>query len=90
MTQEPGNPGPSGIDASPSGNWLTSPATSPRVAHVAVEGELRCHEYQREVAVGNQKTSIPQRVWEIRVDSVLKLDRAAKRESNDSHVEVPH
>jgi hypothetical protein len=28
-------------------------------------------------------------VWEIRVDSVLKLDRAAKRESNtDSHVEV--
>ena len=43
-----------------------------------------------EVAVGNQKTSIPQRVWEIRVDSVLKLDRAAKRESNDSHVEVPH
>jgi len=60
-------------------------------AHVAVEGELRSHEYQREVAVGNQKTSIPQRVWEIRVDSVLKLDRAAKRESNtDSHVEVPH
>ena len=53
--------------------------------------ELRCHEYQREVAVGNQKTSIPQQVWEIRIDSVLKLDRAAKRESNaDSHVEVPH
>jgi single-strand DNA-binding protein len=46
-------------------------------AHVVVEGELRCHEYQREVAVGNQKTSFPQRVWEIRVDSVLTLDRAA-------------
>ena len=59
-------------------------------AHVAVEGELRSHEYQREVAVGTQRTSIPQRVWEIRVDSVLKLDRAAKRESNDdSHEEVP-
>src|SRR5262245_43424960 len=28
-------------------------------AHVAVEEELRCREYQREVAVGNQKTSIP-------------------------------
>ena len=50
-------------------------------AHVAIEGELRSHEYQREVAVGTQKTTIPQRVWEIRVDSVLKLDRAAKRES---------
>ena len=59
-------------------------------AHVAVEGELRSHEYQREIAVGDQRTSIPQRVWEIRVDSVLKLDRAAKRESNDdSHEEVP-
>ena len=46
-------------------------------AHVAVEGELRSHEYQREVAVGDQRTSIPQRVWEIRVDSVLKLDRAS-------------
>jgi hypothetical protein len=48
-------------------------------AHVAVEGELRSHEYQREVAVGDRRISIPQRVWEIRVDSVLKLDRAAKR-----------
>ena len=59
-------------------------------AHLAIEGELRSHEYQREVAVGTQKTSIPQRVWEIRVDSVLKLDRAAKRESTDeSREEVP-
>src|SRR4051812_11788494 len=56
----------------------------------AIEGEIRSHEYQREVAVGTQRTAIPQRVWEIRVDSVLKLDRAAKRESNDdSHEEVP-
>jgi hypothetical protein len=31
---------------------------------VAIEGELRSHEYQREVAVGTQRTSIPQRVWE--------------------------
>ena len=59
-------------------------------AHVAVEGELRSHEYQRELAVGTQKTSITQRVWEIRVDSVLKLDRAAKREaSEENQEEVP-
>jgi len=59
-------------------------------AHVAVEGELRSHEYQREFAVGTQKTSITQRVWEIRVDSVLKLDRAAKREaSEENQEEVP-
>ena len=59
-------------------------------AHIAVEGELRSHEYQREIAVGPQTTSIPHRVWEIRVDSVLKLDRAAHRASNDdSHEEMP-
>ena len=59
-------------------------------AHVAVEGELRSHEYQREFAVGTQKTTLTQRVWEIRVDSVLKHDRAAKRESStDSQEEVP-
>jgi len=33
-------------------------------AHVAIEGELRSHEYQREVVVGDQRTAIPQRVWE--------------------------
>ena len=61
-----------------------------RGAHVAIEGELRSHEYQREVVVADQKTAIPQRVWEIRVDSVLKLDRAAKRESTgDCDQEVP-
>ena len=51
-------------------------------ARVAVEGELRSHECQREVAVGDRRTSIPQRVWKIRVDFVLKLDRTAMRESS--------
>jgi single-strand DNA-binding protein len=65
-------------------------ATLAKGAHVAVEGELRSHEYQRDVALGTQTTSIPQRVWEIRVDSVLKLDRAVKGASNEnSHEEVP-
>jgi single-strand DNA-binding protein len=65
-------------------------ATLTKGAHVAVDGELRSHEYQREVAGGTQTTSIPQRVWEIRLDSVLKLDRAAKgASSDDSHAEVP-
>ena len=59
-------------------------------AHVAVEGELRSHEYPRELAVGTQKTTLTQRVWEVRVDSVLKLDRAAKREASDEiQQEVP-
>ena len=47
--------------------------------HVAVQGELRSHEYQRDVALGAQTTSIPQRVWEIRVDSVLHRMTTATR-----------
>ena len=62
-------------------------ATLSKGAHVAVEGELRNHEYQREVVIGEQKTAIQQRVWEVRVDSVPKLDRAAKRESNEEKTE---
>lgn len=59
-------------------------------AHIALEGELRSHEYHRELAVGTQKTTLTQRVWEIRVDSILKLDRAAKREaSEENQEEVP-
>ena len=65
-------------------------ATLTKGAHVTVEGELRSYEYQRDVPLGTQTTSIPQRVWEIRVDSVLKLDRSAKcASSDDSHEEVP-
>jgi single-strand DNA-binding protein len=89
MTPEPGNLAPSGIDVSPPGNWPILPPFA-KGAHVAIEGELRTHEYQRELAVGTQQTTIPRRVWEIRVGSVLKLDRAVKRESADeNHKEVP-
>ena len=64
-------------------------ATLAKGAHVAVEGELRSHEYQGEVVVGTETTSIPQRVWEIRVDSVLKLDRAAAKDGSNDNAEVP-
>jgi single-strand DNA-binding protein len=49
-------------------------------AHVAIEGELRSHEYDREVVIGARKKTVTQRVWEIRVDTLLKLDRAARVE----------
>ena len=40
--------------------------------HLAVEGELRSRERV------DKKTSAKQRVWEVRVASILKLDRAEK------------
>ena len=86
---EPGSRTPSGISAWPSG-LADFAGTLTKGAHVAIEGELRSHEYQRELSVGPQKTTVTQRVWEVRVDSVLRLDRAAKREtSDDNHEEAP-
>ena len=41
-------------------------------AHIQVEGEMRSREYD------SKKTDSKQRIWEVRVDSILKLDRAEK------------
>jgi len=53
-------------------------------AHVQVEGQLRSREY------ASKKTDSKQRVWEIRVGSILKLDRAETSTAEDrEHEEVP-
>ena len=46
-------------------------------AHIQVQGELRSREYD------SKKTDAKQRVWEIRVTSILKLDRAEKATAED-------
>ena len=59
-------------------------ATLKKGAHIQVEGELRSREYE------SKKTDKKQRVWEIRVASILKLDRAEKAAPEDQdHDEVP-
>ena len=52
-------------------------------AHVQVEGELRSREYE------SKKTNSKQRVWEIRVSSILKLDRAEKAAPEDQDSDEP-
>ena len=52
-------------------------ATLTKGAHVQVEGELR----SREISAKN--SDFKRRIWEIRVDSVLKLDRAEKAGPED-------
>ena len=52
-------------------------------AHVQVEGELRSREYE------SKKTNSRQRVWEIRVSSILKLDRAEKSAPEDQYHDDP-
>ena len=52
-------------------------------AHVLLEGELRSRENDREVSAGSQTATISQRVWEIRVEQIIKLDRTPKNETAD-------
>ena len=47
-------------------------ATLKKGAHLQVEGELRSRKYD------SKKTGAEQTIWEIRVSSILKLDRAEK------------
>lgn len=48
-------------------------------AHLAVEGELRSRVY----SVSDESSYRQSRVWEIHLDSVLKLDRAQREESDE-------
>ena len=53
-------------------------------AHIQVEGELRSREYD------SKKTDGKQRIWEIKVDSILKLDRAEKASADEQEFdEIP-
>jgi single-strand DNA-binding protein len=53
-------------------------------AHLQVEGELRSREYT------SKKTDTEQRIWEIRVGTILKLDRAEKSApEGQEHDEAP-
>ena len=70
------------------GRPLEFAATLTKGAHIQVEGELRSREYT------SKKTNMKQRVWEVRVASILTLDRAEKAAPEDTqedqeHEEVP-
>ena len=48
-------------------------------SHLQIEGEIRSREYA-DKKDGNAK----RRVWEVRVDSILKLDRAERASADDA------
>jgi single-strand DNA-binding protein len=56
-------------------------ATLKKGAHVQIEGELRSHEYEPK-KVGKKQPE-KKTIWEIRVNSILKLDRVAKASAED-------
>jgi single-strand DNA-binding protein len=46
-------------------------------AHVQIQGELRSREYEKPLE-GKKKITVKQRIWEIQVTSILKLDRVER------------
>ena len=56
-------------------------ATLKKGAHIQVEGELRSRKYLP--AKGGKKQPDEKTIWEIRVNSILKLDRAQKAAAED-------
>jgi len=59
-------------------------------AHVQVEGELRSREYvPKETGSKSKNTEEKRRVWEVRVGSILKLDRAEKAAAEESDAAEP-
>ena len=55
-------------------------ATLKKGAHLQIEGELRSRKYD------STKAGAEQTIWEIRVDSILKLDRAEKASREEDEV----
>src|SRR5271169_1914784 len=54
-------------------------------AHLQVEGELRSREYETKKA--GKKPAQKKTIWEIRVNSILKLDRAEKASPEEQETE---
>ena len=48
--------------------------------HLQIEGELRSREYE--------KNTVKCRVWEIRTDSILKLDRAERQATDETNADA--
>jgi single-strand DNA-binding protein len=46
--------------------------------HVLVEGTLVSSSYEREYSKGKKTTTVKHRVWQVRADSIRKLNRAEK------------
>lgn len=61
------------------GEWA---ASLMKGMHVQIEGELRSREYVEKVGEKKAKVDVKRRVWEIRVDSILKLDRAERDQAD--------
>ncbi|MDQ2844625.1 MAG: single-stranded DNA-binding protein [Acidobacteriota bacterium] len=63
------------------GKLATFAGSLKKGAHVEIDGELRSREYV------SKKTDATTRVWEIRVKSILKLDRAEQAAAEEQEFE---
>ena len=69
---------PSGTNCVVFGKLATFAGSLKKGAHVEIDGELRSREYT------SKKTNATTRVWEIKVKSILKLDRAEQAAAEEA------
>ena len=62
-------------------------ATLKKGAHLQLVGELRTREYEKEYGSNKKKLTVKQRVCEIALESILKLDRAERQEEPSPDVD---
>jgi hypothetical protein len=62
-------------------------ATLKKGAHVQLVGELRTREYEKEYGSNKKKFTVKQRMCEVALDSILKLDRAEHQEEPAPDIE---
>jgi single-strand DNA-binding protein len=61
-------------------------ATLKKGAHVQIQGELRSREYEKPLE-GKKKIMVKQRIWEVHISSILKLDRAERLDATAAEQE---
>jgi hypothetical protein len=56
--------------------------------HIYVEGSLASSTFEREFGKGKSKITVPFKVWQVKADSIRKLNRVGKDHVSDT-VPVP-
>jgi len=62
-------------------------ATLKKGAHLQLVGEIRTREYEKEYGSSKKKFTVKQRVCEVALESILKLDRAERQEEPVPEIE---
>jgi single-strand DNA-binding protein len=71
------------------GKLSTWTGTLLKGAHVHIAGQLRSREYDKKVKSDRKDVTVRVRVWDVRVDQVLHLNRTRHTDAEEAGAEAP-